>query len=764
MGFPEIMDFVAGLLQFIVAGYALRLNRLFGTARIGWSLFWAFLLLALLHLVQSIAPLPAADEIEIQNEIAVTHALVSLLLLTGLVHLENVLKERVRLEQKELRLRAELELEVQRKTECLTRAVDDLQVKIDEHRRTEKALQMFQFTTDHAADGVFWLDDNAGFYYVNDEACRSLGYAREELMRLHLADVDPSQSKELWTRCWKQFQASENVLRHLESVHRRKDGSAFPVEVTAKRFSIGGKDLHVAFVRDITERRKAEEKNRQQAILLDEATDAIWGIDLNEHISFWNKGAERIYGWSAAEAIGKNPVELLCHGTVTPQYAACLQAVKTHGAWSGELEEFTKDGRSIITHGRCNAIKDGQNRLQSLLVINTDITEKKKLEAQLLRSQRMESLGTLAGGIAHDLNNILSPVLFSLYLLRDKVADLEGRQLLDTMETSVQRGAGLIKQVLAFGRGIRGDRVPVQLDQLVREVEQIISETFPKSVEFEARFAARPWHVKGDATQLHQVLLNLCVNARDAMPDGGKLSIHIENVELNETHAKQDLEARPGPYVVIQVADTGSGIPKQILDRIFEPFFTTKEVNKGTGLGLSTCLGIVRSHGGFINCTSEPGKGSTFKVHLPASVTSNTVHQPAAERIQPSRGNGELVLVVDDEYPIRNVAQKTLERFGYRVLTAANGAEAVALYRQKREEIAVVVMDMAMPVMDGHTAIAALKIINPEVPIIGASGLDIPGSLNRDTDFGCCRFMPKPYSAETLLNTLNDVLASKAAA
>lgn len=760
MGASEAMNLIAGMLQFIVAGYALRLNRLFGSARVGWSLFSAFLLLALLHLIDPLASLRGATNPDLGREFSLTYALVSLLLLTGLVHLENLLQERLRLELKEKQIRNELELEVCQQTESLKKANINLHAEIDEHKRTEKTLKMFQFATEQAADGVFWVDQDARFYYVNDEACRSLGYTREELMERNLFDVDPTRSKEQWETSWSQFCGDTFATRRTENTHRRKDGTTFPVEVTAKHFSMDGMKLHVAFVRDITERRQAEERNRQQAILLDEASDAIWGLDLSGHISFWNKGAERIYGWTAAEAIGKDPVHLLHQGITTPQLQECMNTVHELGAWAGELEEYTKSGSPIIIYSRCNAVKDEQGQLTSMLVINSDITDKKRLETQFLRSQRMESLGTLAGGMAHDLNNILSPLLFSVYLLRDKAPDPESQQLLNTMESSVQRGAKIIKQVLAFGRGIRGDRVPIELDKLLREIEQIIHETFPKSVEFEVHSAAALWKIKGDVTQLHQVLLNLCVNARDAMPTGGKLTIRIDNQELDRVSAKQYLDANPGPYVVIQVQDTGTGIPKKIMDRIFEPFFTTKEVNKGTGLGLSTCLGIIKSHGGFITCQSEPGKGSTFKVHLPATVVSGASQGPVSIQFQPARGNNELVLVVDDEKPIRDVAQKTLERCGYRVLTATNGVDAISIYEQKKADIAAVVMDMAMPVMDGPTAITVLKAINPRIKIIGASGLDTRHDSARDVDGGCRRFLAKPYSAETLLQTLDAVLAS----
>jgi len=373
----------------------------------------------------------------------------------------------------------------------------------------------------------------------------------------------------------------------------------------------------------------------------------------------------------------------------------------------------------------------------------------------------MESLGTLAGGMAHDLNNVLAPLLICVQLLKGKTADQSTQKLLDTLETNVLRGAKLIKQVLAFGRGVKGERVPVQLDVVVREIAQIICETFPKSVEFEKQVPAGLWNVTGDATQIYQVLLNLCVNARDAMPEGGKLSILLENVVLDEVYASLNLDAKPGSYVVVTLTDTGAGIPKEIQDKIFEPFFTTKGPSKGTGLGLSTCLGIVKSHGGFIHCYSEPGKGTAFKVFLPANIAPVAVDRPATAPPSLPRGYNELVLVVDDEKAIREVAQHTLEHFGYRVLTANNGAEAVSIYQQLRDKIAVVIIDMAMPVMDGRAGIAALKAISPHVKIIAASGLDTEADVGRTTSLDRPFFLPKPYTTEVLLQTLHRVLASQ---
>jgi PAS domain S-box-containing protein len=399
-----------------------------------------------------------------------------------------------------------------------------------------------------------------------------------------------------------------------------------------------------------------------------------------------------------------------------------------------------------------------QNGEPHLLLIFTDVTEKKKLEAQFLRAQRMESIGTLAGGIAHDLNNVLAPLVIAIELLKDKINDAEGQNILAMLEANANRGSDLVRQVLAFGRGLRGERVVVQLKLIARNIQQIVQETFPKSVCLKTDIADDLWKVSGDATQIEQVLLNLCVNARDAMPSGGQLSLRLANATLDQAAAAGNLDAKPGRYVVITVTDAGEGMTQEVQDRIFEPFFTTKEHGKGTGLGLSTSLAIVNSHGGFIHCYSQPGKGTSFKVYLPAIVVPDA-EPAAAEKPRLPRGHSELVLVVDDEEPIRNIATQILSRFDYRVLTAANGAEAVALYRNRGGDIAAVLTDMAMPVMDGTATIAALKAINPAVKIIGSSGLDSGVKVSA----GLRHFIPKPYTAETLLNALRDVLHEKSA-
>ena len=397
-----------------------------------------------------------------------------------------------------------------------------------------------------------------------------------------------------------------------------------------------------------------------------------------------------------------------------------------------------------------------QNGELHLLLIFSDVTEQKKLEAQLLRSQRMESIGTLAGGIAHDLNNVLAPILFSIQMLKDEVADPALMKLLAGLEANVKRGANLVQQVLVFGRGVKSEREMVHVQHIAHEINDIVRETFPKSVEFQMEVPRDLWTVSCDPTQIHQVLLNLAINARDAMPDGGKLSLCMENVPLDEACSAVHPEAKPGPYVLISVEDTGTGMSREVQEHIFEPFYTTKEQGKGTGLGLSTTLGIVKSHGGFILCDSAPGKGTVFKIYLPAWAAPGAPSSSMASQLP--RGHDELILVVDDEVAILEIAQAALNHFGYRVLTAVNGAEAIKIFKERHDEIAVVITDMAMPVMDGSATIIALRLMKPDVKIIASSGY-----TSKMTEAGKLgptfkHFIHKPYTTAKLLQELHTIL------
>jgi PAS domain S-box-containing protein len=510
---------------------------------------------------------------------------------------------------------------------------------------------------------------------------------------------------------------------------------------------------------EIQERQRKEQKIREQAALLDITTDAILVQDLSSKILFCNKGAERLYGWTAEEAIGKNAMRLLYRDALY-QLEDNYEILAECGAWQGELRQVTKEGKELIVESRWTLVRDEDGQPKSILTVNTDITEKKQLETQFLRAQRMESLGTLAGGIAHDLNNVLTPIMMTVQLLETKLQDEQSLEWLSIMETNVKRGADLVKQVLSFSRGLEGQRKTLEVGRLISEIEQIAKQTFSRAIEVRTDLTSQNlWTIAGDATQLHQVLMNLCVNARDAMPEGGILEISAINQWIDAHYARMNFEAKVGPYVVITVSDTGTGIPQKIVDKIFEPFFTTKELGKGTGLGLSTVIGIVKSHGGFVNVSSEIGKGTQFKVYLPVKQSGVTDCTPAAQQELPS-GHGELILVVDDEDAIREVTKTLLETNDYRVLVASDGIEAITLYTQHKEEISAVLIDMMMPSMDGPTAIRVLKKINPQVKIIGVSGLVSNHKMIELVGNSVKTFLPKPYTSNELLKNLQTVLST----
>lgn len=440
-----------------------------------------------------------------------------------------------------------------------------------------------------------------------------------------------------------------------------------------------------------------------------------------------------------------------------PRYLSVAMSKPLRGQYDETYRIIRPDGSVRWIQDRGYPVCDASGQIHRIVGIAEDITEQKKLEEQFMRTQRLESIGTLASGIAHDLNNVLAPIIMSVAYLKQVVTDAEGLDVLDGLDENVRRGADIIRQVLTFGRGLQGDRVPVQARHLFRDMERIVRETFPKNIRLQFNFPTDLWLAIGDPTQLHQVLLNLCVNARDAMPDGGLLQLLAQNVQLDEQYSVMNPECRPGPYVQLTVRDTGSGIPLELQEKIFEPFFTTKEIGKGTGLGLSSVLAIVKGHGGFIQLQSELGVGSSFEVFFPASPESQPEPGPV-ERPQLTRGAGQCVLFVDDEPVIRDVASKTLLAYGYEVLTAGDGASAVAVFAQNQARIAAVVTDLMMPVMDGAALAHALRQIRPGVKIITTTGGIGKGATPKLQELDSQHHLAKPYTAEALLTALHRVL------
>jgi hypothetical protein len=542
---------------------------------------------------------------------------------------------------------------------------------------------------------------------------------------------------------------------------RRADGSyASVLDRAFVSYDQAGKPARMVGVTiDMTERKHAEEKIREQAALLDKACDAILVCDLDDRVIFWNRSAERIYGWSATEAAGRRIHELL-FDQLPLSFNEARKGVTELGEWTGEFHQITKSGRPVLVQSSWTLVRDEEGRPKSKLIINTDITGQKQLEAKFLRAQRLEILGVLVGGIAHDLNNALAPIMMGIGYLRSLPMPEETEGILSTMHSSAQRGAEMVKQVLTFARGGEGRKSAIHVAQLAREMSKIISDTFPKSIECRVVAEHDAWLVSGVPTQLHQVILNLCVNARDAMPRGGTLTLSTKNVLLDEKQAAQQQGAKPGRYLCLNVKDTGVGISADKLPQIFQPFFTTKPPGQGTGLGLSTSLGIVENHGGFMTVQSTAGQGTEFKVYLPAPGIAGVSETESTAPPLPA-GKGECVLIVDDEEAILALAKTSLENYGYRALAAASGPEAVAIFARESGTIQLVIMDKSMPFMDGMATLAALRKINQDVKIVLASGHDRNKGTDTDRQINADAFIQKPFTVEKLLTTVHDVLARK---
>jgi PAS domain S-box-containing protein len=601
------------------------------------------------------------------------------------------------------------------------------------------------------------LTDTEGIILAaNETVARRYGKIAKQLIGTYFYDLLPPDVAEV-----RKKHAAESIRtgqpRHFEDFRlgRYIDNFVHPIKDAkgqVRRLAILGID--------VTDRKEAEEKLKEQAALLDITSDAILVKDLEYRIIHWNRGAERLYGWSADEAKGKTTLELLFQEKYASEANTAQKEAVEKGEWHGDLHQRTKDGRELIVEGRWTLMHGEQGEPKGILSVNTDVTARRSIEAQLLRSQRLESLGTLAGGIAHDLNNVLSPILMGVDGLSFRNPDDSTRRIIEIIKTSAQRGANIVRQILNFARGMEGTHGEVQVKHVLREIEEIIRETFPRSIVLKSDLPRDLWPINGDATQLHQVLMNLCVNARDAMPDGGWLTLSAENVQLDEAYARMNIEAKPIRYVVLKVEDTGTGMAASVLEKIFDPFFTTKDPGKGTGLGLSTVRSIVKSHGGFINVYSEPSKGASFKIYLPAAEQGSVSPVEGPEEGIPM-GEGELILVVEDEVSLRDITRQTLESYGYRVLTALDGTDAVARYIERKDEVRLMITDMMMPYLDGPATIRAIRRVNPAARIIATSGLMISEYAKEAKGLGVEAFLAKPYTAETLPQTIRRVLERK---
>lgn len=619
---------------------------------------------------------------------------------------------------------------------------------------------------DTAMDGIISINERHEILLFNTAAEGIFGWRADQVIGRPIEILIPHRFRGNHRNDVEQF--GRGVVQHRRMGTQRTvmalhfTGKEFPIEASISQTTVDGEKIYTVIVRDVTETVRSRKQIEQQSQMLDQVSDAVSVVDVDGRITYWNLAATRLFGWTAEDVIGRNALEMLYRGD-PKAYQEMLEETNARRSWAGELTKVTRTGEPIVVEHRRTVLQDDSDSIKGYLCIDIDITARKKRERAAHRSQRLESIGTLAGGIAHDLNNVLTPILMGAKLLKSGRGNGNNPGLLDTMIASAQRGADLVKQVLAFAGGIRGERSHIDIKQIVYETRTLLDHTLPKSIQMETSVDAHCPPILGDATELSQVLMNLCINARDAMPNGGRLTIKVTSILLNGNTSQLNPDAHPGNYVLLKISDTGCGMRTEILDRIFDPFFTTKEVGKGTGLGLATVMGIVKSHGGFINVYSEPGQGTKFSIYLPAAMSTETAtNSPSAIGDEPERdlGRGCTLLLVDDEAFILQMTAAALEGNGFRVLTAADGASAIAMFSQYRDEIAVVVLDMMMPGLDGLQTLSQLRRLDPEIKVIASSGLRTAQREADASEHGAKAFLPKPYSEVQLLQVLTEVLKS----
>ncbi len=643
---------------------------------------------------------------------------------------------------------------------------------ISARKEAELAGKRLVAIVESSDDAIIGKDTDGIVVAWNKGAERVFGFTASEMLGNSMQRLIPLDRQHEESYILGKIRDGESV-EHFETQRMTKGGQRIFVSVTASPIRDSeGKIIGASKIaRNITEAKHAESALRESEARLNlilRATEiGTFELDLEKDECHWNDVEFELLGLRRGDAPERPDtfIGYIHHDDRKAMESAWNEALRT-GSYDKEFRVIRADGveRWMVGKGRYlfheGDAPGGQKKPWRFLGINYDITARKQFEVQFLRAQRMEGIGTLAGGIAHDLNNVFAPIMMSLAVLRMRIPDESTREVLSVIDSSAKHGAEMVRQILSFARGAEGRQIEVQLRHLIPEIEKIANDTFLKSIVVQTEVPTNLWPITGDPTQIHQMLLNLCVNARDAMPNGGTLTLSARNVEPHELRATPAFDAKPIRYIRVAVSDTGIGMTAAVAERIFDPFFTTKAIGKGTGLGLSTTLALVKGHQGLIRVESQVGKGSTFELFFPAIAPAESPSAHAEDSEFP-RGDGESILLVDDESSIRKITGSLLESLGYQVFTAADGVEAVQIYAAHGHEIAVVLTDMMMPNMDGPTTVRALRHLNPRVRVIAGSGYLPPAMAADARNLGVEHFIEKPYSAETLLALLRKVITRK---
>jgi PAS domain S-box/PAS domain S-box len=549
--------------------------------------------------------------------------------------------------------------------------------------------------------------------------------------------------------------SADKSVEDYKTLLRRKDGTKFWISFSASIHSL--ESFTEAVIIDITTRRLAEDKIREQALLLDQAQDAILVLDLNKTVQYWNKGAERMYGYELLEVVGRDVVKYLYGSDGADGFDRAYALTVQHSAWSGELHQKKRDGTVVIADCRWTLVRNPGGEPAGILQVCTDVTERKRMETHFLRAQRMESIGIFASGIAHDLNNTLAPVLVGVGVLKGKLLDTQSQRLLKAIETSAKHGSELVYQVLSFVKGVEGKHEKLNPLKIVKDITSLLGNIVPSTVTVRTRISDTVSPVIGDRTQLHQVLINLCANARDAMPQGGELTFSAENVSVSKEMAEENADALEGAYVMFSISDTGIGIPAAEIHKIFEPFYTTKEMGKGTGLGLSICLGIVKGHKGFMTVESVEGKGTTFKMFLPVSPA---VNKDTGEAEPPQVYHRSVLYITSSEEKYTHALFEGLKDHGYEPILAAGELQSGETLLQYSGKVQVVVVD-GFPRDEIPDMMKDLLSLGPECRIIVLAEKNSTAERSGSETKKPYAVLEQPVTVELLVQTIEQSAVRK---
>jgi two-component system, cell cycle sensor histidine kinase and response regulator CckA len=634
---------------------------------------------------------------------------------------------------------------------------------VTEREQAENALraseEKYRATFNNAAVGIDLVDREGRFLEANETLSEFLGYTREELRNLTIFDVTHPEDAKQTKEAYEALVGGSVATYGLEKRYLRKDGAVVwaDTSVSAIRSADGQYRLTVGVIADITNRKKSQELGRRLATAVEQVAETIVITDTKGTILYVNPAFERTTGYSRGEAIGNNP-RMLKSGQHDSRFYKHLWETITRGeVWSGHFITRKKDGSLFEEEATISPIKDDQGKIVNYVAVKRDVTKEVSLQRQLLQAQKMEAVGTLAGGIAHDFNNLLQVTLgYSELLLQEKSeADPEYADLLKIFRAA-KNGAELVRSLLTFSRRVEPKFIPLSLNRQITEVEKLLRRTIPRMIDIQMNLAGDLSETNADPTQVEQILMNLAINASDAMPNGGSLTISTKNAILDEEYCSSHAGANPGKYVLLTIADTGHGMDEATIQHIFEPFYTTKEIGRGTGLGLAMVYGIVSQHGGQIDCLSELGKGTQFEIYLPAV---SAEFEPEAELSEelPAFGT-ETILLVDDEDLVRELGERILTRNGYTVLTASDGEEGLAVYVREKDHVDLIVLDLIMPTVGGKDCLRKILKINPHAKILVASGYCAGYSTKETLELGARGFVGKPFRSKDLLRQVRKVL------